>query len=153
IHSGTLIYGHIMQEDDFLIEQDETNKYIQGTWITLTVDTSPSYTFQEIFRKYEVDVDGAMAFRKTHVPVRLALYGNEQLISRSQARRVLSRFNKFSEVMLDFKNVPRIGQAFADEVFRVFRKEHPEVAIIPVRYSAEVKDTINRVLANGGGSS
>src|SRR5262249_8366624 len=104
IHSGTLIYGHIMQEDDFLIEQDETNKYIQGTWITLTVDTSPSYTFQEIFRKYEVDVDGAMAFRKTHVPVRLALYGNEQLISRSQARRVLSRFNKFSEVMLDFKN-------------------------------------------------
>ena len=25
-----------------------------------------------------------------------------------------------------------IGQAFADEVFRVFRREHPNVGIIPV---------------------
>jgi len=29
--------------------------------------------------------------------------------------------------MLDFRNVPTIGQAFADEIFRVFANEHPGI--------------------------
>ena len=56
-------------------------------------------------------------FNKTVVPVRLAQYGNDQLISRSQAKRVLARIDLFSTVLLDFEGVPAIGRAFADEVF------------------------------------
>lgn len=146
ILSGTLAYVHEMTfDDDFLMEADTKEQNLQGTAVTLEIDTDAAYTVSEIFKKYETDQDGYGAFTKTHVPVRLALYGNEQLVSRSQARRVLARFNKFSEVMLDFKDVPRIGQAFADEVFRVYRNEHPEVKIIPIRTSDEVQAMIDRV--------
>ncbi len=46
------------------------------------------------------------------------LYGN--LISRSQAKRVAERFEKFSEVELDFSGIDSVGQAFSDELFRVW---------------------------------
>ena len=38
----------------------------------------------------------------------------------------LARFRDFSEVILDFTDVPEIGQPFADEIFRVFKNAHPE---------------------------
>jgi hypothetical protein len=56
-------------------------------------------------------------------------YPGEQLISRSQAKRLLSRFDKFSEVFLDFQDVEQIGQPFADEIFRVFHNQHPEISM------------------------
>ena len=31
--------------------------------------------------------------------------------------------------MLDFKGVNSIGQGFADEVFRVFKNQYPEISI------------------------
>ena len=40
-----------------------------------------------------------------------------------------------------------IGQAFADEVFRVFRREHPNVGIIPVNDNPDVKRMIARAQA------
>jgi hypothetical protein len=52
--------------------------------------------------------------------VRLAKYGNDQLISRSQAKRLLARIELFKIVLFDFSGVETIGQAFADEIFRVF---------------------------------
>jgi len=63
-----------------------------------------------------------MALTRQSVPVKLAQYGNDKLVSRSQAKRLLARVELFKVVMLDFTNVPTIGQAFADEIFRVFRK-------------------------------
>ena len=32
-------------------------------------------------------------------------------------------------MVLDFKGVHSIGQGFADEIFRVFAKRHPEITI------------------------
>ena len=37
--------------------------------------------------------------------------------------------DKFKEVILDFKCVASLGQGFADEVFRVFKNQHPEIVI------------------------
>jgi hypothetical protein len=47
--------------------------------------------------------------------------------------------------MFDFTEVSSIGQAFADEIFRVFPAEHPEIEIIPIRANSEVKRMIERV--------
>jgi hypothetical protein len=47
---------------------------------------------------------------------------------------------------LDFKGVPTIGQAFADEIFRVFANEHPNVALRTANANSEVKRLIDRVL-------
>ncbi len=149
IHSGRLVFMHERSDDgDWLIEIASQLK--AGTAVCLKLDRTARYSTQDIFKKFEQDDEGVMGFSKTHVPVHLALYGNDQLVSRSQAKRVLARFNKFSEVMLDFKNVPTIGQAFADEIFRVFRNAHPDIKIIPVRTSPEVKAMIARVTAPSG---
>ena len=78
------------------------------------------------------------------VPVRLVKHGMEQLISRSQAKRLLARFERFKVVILDFKGVDEIGQAFADEVFRVFPATHPDVRLIPVNTTRDVKKLIRR---------
>ena len=59
------------------------------------------------------------------MPLLLAQYEGEKLISRSQAKRVAHRFERFERVELDFAGVPDIGQAFADEMFRVFAKRIP----------------------------
>lgn len=40
-------------------------------------------------------------FTKTHVPLELAKHEGEQLVSRSQARRLLARVDQFKEVWLD----------------------------------------------------
>ena len=50
-------------------------------------------------------------------------------VSRSQARRILSGLEKFNSIMLDFEHVPTVGQAFADEIFRVFKNKHPKIQI------------------------
>ena len=81
-----------------------------------------------------------------------AKYEREQLLSRSQARRVLARFERFSEIMLDFRGVTIIGQAFADEIFRVFRREHPEIEILAVNTSNDIRQMIRHVAGDASES-
>ncbi|MGP1683225.1 MAG: STAS-like domain-containing protein, partial [Giesbergeria sp.] len=81
------------------------------------------------------------------VPMRLAVIGTDQLVSRSQAKRTLARIEKFKFVVLDFKGVSEIGQAFADEIFRVYAKAHPEIIIAPMNESKAVAAMISRARA------
>ena len=75
----------------------------------------------------------------------LAKIGDENLISRSQAKRLLTRLEPFKEVFLDFEGVDIIGQAFADEIFRVFQNAHPEIEIIQVKANKNIQNIIKRV--------
>ena len=123
ILSGSLYYARERRDDsDWLIEVETLDKDKRGTMVTLEISKTATQTVEDIFNEYENDEKG---FSITHVPVRLAVYKDELLISRSQARRILARFDRFSEVMLDFKDVPKIGQAFADEIFRVLSTGAP----------------------------
>ena len=88
--------------------------------------------------------DGDYGFTRTVVPVDLARYENDALISRSQARRVLMRLDRFDTVVLNFKNVEQVGQGFADEVFRVFARAHPDIKLIPVDANPQVMAMIRR---------
>jgi hypothetical protein len=86
-------------------------------------------------------------FSKTVVPMRLAQYGDEQLVSRSQAKRLIARFDRFKKVILDFKGVQEIGQAFADELFRVYANEHRDVELIPDNMTDQVQRMWLRAVA------
>ena len=57
-------------------------------------------------------------------------YLGEHLISRSIARRILSNIEKFKVIFLDFNRVKTIGQAFSDEIFRVFENKQKEITIL-----------------------
>jgi hypothetical protein len=47
-------------------------------------------------------------------------------------------------VALDFEGVDSIGQAFADEVFRVFRRKHPDVELVVRNASHDLWGMIRR---------
>jgi hypothetical protein len=116
----------------------------KGTFIQMVLSSGSTRTTQEVFDSYAAGED--YGFTKTVIPVFLAEYGNENLISRSQAKRLLMRFEKFKEIVLDFDKVKSIGQAFADEIFRVFQSEHPSVRLIPINANEEVTRMIQRAL-------
>ncbi|MGH8568270.1 MAG: STAS-like domain-containing protein, partial [Gammaproteobacteria bacterium] len=67
-----------------------------------------------------------------------------KLVSRSQAKRLLARVERFKTVIFDFTEVESIGQAFADEVFRVFASRHPELELMAIKANSSVKRMIQR---------
>lgn len=73
-------------------------------------------------------------------------YGDDLLISRSQAKRLLARVDRFRTVLFDFDGVSAIGQAFADEIFRVFRLQHPDMELYAINASVDVQDMVNRAI-------
>jgi hypothetical protein len=115
----------------------------EGTYVVMRLSPHATRTSAEVFHKYEIEDKG---FSRTHVPIQLARYEGEELVSRSQARRIVARFEKFTEVMLDFRGVSTIGQAFADELFRVFPNEHPNIHFVTVHATKEVQRMIDHVL-------
>lgn len=48
-------------------------------------------------------------------------------------------------MVLDFSDVHRIGQGFADEVFRVFARQHPDIRLEVKNASPGVEAMISHV--------
>ncbi len=143
ILSGRLFFQHGILDTDWLMEHTRTIEY--GTAIVMKTSAFSKRVMREVFDKYTSELDRP-TFDKTHVPVSLLRVGEENLVSRSQAKRLLSRFNRFKEVMLDFTGVEDIGQAFADEIFRVFKNQNPDVRIVPLGANDRVQKMIQRAL-------
>lgn len=145
IESGDLFYLRKRKDnDDWLIETGDIPHPLTGTIVRMEIGTNTNRTAREIFNRYQGDDVG---FRKTHVPVKLGKYPGEQLVSRSQAKRVLARFDQFSEVMLDFDGVEDIGQPFADEIFRVFPLNNPNTALFVMNTNNNVAQMIRYTTA------
>jgi anti-sigma regulatory factor (Ser/Thr protein kinase) len=146
ILSGHLFYTRQRRDgDDWLIESKDKADVTEGTSVIMSIGTKADWTTRDVFDKYQGE---DIYFRKTHVPVALGRYPGEQLVSRSQAKRILARFTDFSEVLLDFGGVAEIGQAFADEIFRVFRTDHPETLIVPLNTNKNIDRMIQYVISD-----
>lgn len=146
IFSDSLYFARLNTKDDWLIELEERDK-IQGTRVTMHIRQDATQTDTEILNSYKREQD-EYGFTRTNVALQLLRYEGEELISRSQAKRLLSRVNRFKEVVLDFKGISKIGQAFADEIFRVYSREHPEIHIVPIGTTPEIDGMIARVTAD-----
>lgn len=144
ILSGSFFFIHYGGEDWMTESKDDPT---QGTLVAMTVAVEPNSTLREVFDEHTAS-DGGFGFSKTHVPVKLADHGTDGLTSRSKARRIINRFESFSEVILDFEGVDYIGQGFADEIFRVFRRKHPNVSLKCTNTSEDVRGMIKHVLRN-----
>lgn len=142
ILSGGLVFSHDdVHDKDVLLDVDDMPRV--GTTVFMAIDTASPRTAKQVFDEYSSGPDD-YTFAKTVVPVRLSRIGDENLISRSQAKRLLQRVDRFRHVVFDFAGVNDIGQAFADEIFRVFALAHPEVELIPVHAVPEVQQMIRR---------
>lgn len=151
ILSGGVYFSHDHgEEKDWVVEPDTRH---EGTYILMRLNNHTSRTVRKVFDEFSSadPEEGLSAFDKTIVPVKLARYGDDNLVSRSQAKRLLARIELFRTVILNFSDVPTIGQAFADEIFRVFAREHRNVELIPIHANAEVMGMIRRATSRMDG--
>ena len=145
-------HGHNFSHDvdsksDYLF----TNPYdFTGTSVDMRISKNFKLDAADIFKEFS-DFDGTPTFNKTIVPISLADYvGDGSLVSRSQAKRVLTGFEKFTVIVLNFSQIKRIGQAFADEIFRVYTNSNPDKEISYINANTEVDSMIQRALKNTG---
>ena len=143
IASGDLVFDHDHQDPADLLYDLDPEDVRTGTTVLMEIAVDSDRTDSEIFRAFSSGPD-EYAFAKTIVPVRLVRIGDENLVSRSQAKRLLQRVERFRNVVLDFDGVERVGQAFADEIFRVFAVAHPDVELAAMRATPDVQQMIRR---------
>jgi hypothetical protein len=145
ILSGGVFFSHDYgEQEDWVLEADKEGS---GTNVWMKLYNHTGRTTKKVFDQFSSGDD--YGFHKTVVPAKLAKYGNENLISRSQAKRLLARVELFKIVVFDFSGVDTIGQAFADEIFRVFANQHPDIQLLTTKANSEVKRMIARAKAGG----
>jgi len=155
-HSGQGIFFTSKMFDNFYIKSNgiifnskpenecklDIDKQKYSTWVYMRLANNSSKTPKDIFDEFSTEIPGD--FDKTIVPIRFV--NSTDLVSRSQARRLLSGLELFLEVKLDFKDIDYIGQAFADEIFRVFPNMYPNTSLSFINANDEVLYMINRAI-------
>lgn len=155
-HSGEGIFFSSKMMDDFIIFSSEkiftNNKYDnsnitnieeekdKGTTVEMTLSNFTHKQAYEIFDLYS-NADGG--FTKTRIPLKNIF--DSSPVSRSQAKRIYNRLDKFKEVILDFDGLEWMGQGFAHQMFVVFQGEHPETELIPVNMNENITKMYNHV--------
>lgn len=134
---------YIFQNEGWFLSPEKNEDFKQGTLIKMVISLDSKKTPKDVFDQY---ADQEIGFGKTIVAVALSGDPNDPQVSRSQAKRLLMGLEKFNTIILDFKGVVSVGQAFVDEVFRVFKNEYPNVTIHHVGANEEVEFMIKRGL-------
>lgn len=111
-----------------------------GTTIELKLSLETTRQLVDVFAAYTKDGE----FIRTMPRVELINFGSE-FLSRSQAKRFALGLEQFREVLLDFSGVDLVGQGFADELFRVWQSQHPEVRLEVTGANRGVDLMISRV--------
>jgi hypothetical protein len=158
-HSGEGIFFTSKIADIFILESFEhklridntipdvfveaLNRQKRGTRVAFRIPLDTEKHLSDIFRNYSANPDEPN-FDKTKVSIKLYTMGTIY-VSRSQARRVLAGLDKFRHIVLDYDKVPTIGQAFADEIHRVFQNKHADIKIETINANEAVKFMIDRV--------
>jgi hypothetical protein len=130
---------------DWLTELD---KFHEGTLVSMKLKNNATSTPKEVFDQFTSE--GDYSFSKTVIPVSLAQFGDEKLVSRSQAKRLVAGLDRFKVVLFDFEGVEMIGQAFADEVFRVFLEGHPHIELCAIKANTPVAHMIRHAAGHRG---
>lgn len=115
---------------------------LRGTRVSFLIALGTGRKLEDVFAEY---TNEDHVFDKSRIVVKLFKDGDDEYISRSQAKRLLHGLEKFTTIVLDFKGVRTAGQGFADEVFRVFPSQHPHVRMEPVNANENVDFMLRRV--------
>jgi anti-sigma regulatory factor (Ser/Thr protein kinase) len=145
ISSGTLRWVVDNRRGDMAV--GALDPRVTGTEVRFEVDTDADRDLNQVFAEYTEDFE----FSKTRAVIRLFAIGTD-FVSRSQAKRLVHGLEAFREVVFDFNGVNLVGQGFADEVFRVWAKEHPEVQLIPTDMNDAVAFMIERAIRHESAS-
>lgn len=154
-HTGEGIFFTSRMADRMTIESGTTRWVIDGRKGDQAIETAPArvgtlvhFEIAKDSGRTTLDVFGSftnadVGFSRSRTSIKLFREGDE-IVSRSEARRLLAGLERFEEVQLDFHQVRGIGQGFADEVFRVWQREHPMTKLVVANADPAVRFTIDR---------
>ena len=134
--SGKMFTSSKFENDSIIDTVDQS----VGTCVCMSLSNFTLKTAKEIFDEYS-NTDGA--FATTRIPLKNVF--DSAPVSRSQAKRICNRLDKFEEVILDFKDIPWMGQGFAHQLVVVFAKAHPDVSISTLNMNESVESMYNHV--------
>lgn len=155
-HSGEGIFFTSRMMDSFMIKSDgktfTTTKYenddilnidefTTGTRVFMSLSNYTNRSARDVFDLYS-DVD--YGFTTTRIPLKNIF--DSAPVSRSQAKRICNRLEKFKEVILDFDGIGWMGQGFAHQIFVVYKNSHPNVNITPINMNDSVGNMYNHVV-------
>ena len=139
-----VLRSHRIQVEWSRVKEDvfvSNPRFLNGTGVSFAIQRSSRRFIEEIFSEFAPE-EYDFRFQKTRVLVKLL---QRDFVSRSEAKRLVANLEKFSEIVLDFRDVKSVGQGFADEVFRVFARRHPAVKIATENTSPGVDAMIRHV--------
>lgn len=117
----------------------------EGTKVTLDLDPTTDRDLAGLFHEFTIDHE----FSRSRPVVKLFEFGLA-FVSRSEAKRLLAGMETFAEVEVDFTGVDSVGQAFVDEMLRVWPEHHPGTLVIPTGMNRAVEFMVHRGLARNG---
>ncbi|VAW48627.1 ATP-binding region, ATPase-like [hydrothermal vent metagenome] len=144
IFSHDLVFNHNHEIEIDYFSDEHGHQSQEGTTIVMSISVTSDRIDIGVFEQFTAGEDDDFSFNKTIIPVSMARFDKENLVSRSQAKRLLVRLENFEYVVFDFKNVNSIGQAFADEIFRVYRLRSPSINISHDNANTDVLKMIKR---------
>lgn len=136
IFSSGLVFTHNRFDNDALLRELSG----EGTVVRMTLSNFSKKEAKDVFNQY-ADLDSG--FARTQIPLRQ--YFETSPVSRSQAKRLCSRLDRFHEVVLDFAGLDWMGQGFAHQIFVVFQNEHPDIKLVPINMSDDVEKMYKHV--------
>lgn len=142
IYANQLHYIVNNNENDWAVESTKTKK--AGSTVCMEININSKTNLVKIFKQFQNKE--TLAFDKTEIIVELAKIGDDVLMSRSQAKRIVVGLEKFRRVVLNFKGVRLVGQGFVDEVFRVYKNAHPKIKFEYINANSDVQFMIRRSL-------
>lgn len=156
VHPGEGIFFASKMFDRFMIESGGLSVVFEndtcsvhaienqrGTRFSMKIANNSNRTTQDVFSRFRDPND--LTFCKSKFFISLATFEGE-LTSRSRAKRIVARFEDFKEVELDFVATDNIGQAFADELVRVWPLAHPGTRLRIVNAGESVKKMLKHVM-------
>jgi anti-sigma regulatory factor (Ser/Thr protein kinase)/predicted transcriptional regulator len=141
IVSSGKIFTNNKYDNSRIIDIAASNK--KGTCVIMGLSNFTNKNPQEVFDLY-ANVD--YGFTKTKIPMKNIFDASP--VSRSQAKRVCNRLEKFEEVIIDFEGLSWMGQGFAHQLFVVFAREHPDIRLLPINMNEDITKMYNHVITS-----
>ena len=135
-HNLILIFDNIKKDVFF-----SRKRYLKGTEIYFSIKRFSNKKIEDFFSEFAPEKFN-YKFERTKVHIELL---QKEYISRSEAKRLIVGLEKFKEIIFDFKGVEIIGQGFADEIFRVFKAEHPDIDLQMINITPEIEKIIKHI--------
>ena len=142
--ANDLMYVYDTEKDDWSMQE---GTHQPGSKLVFEFNRSDARSPKDVFDRYTKDFRFLIHSPRLVSPYTISLPQGE-FPSRSEAKKILAGAEDFASIVIDFKHVQSIGQGFADEMFRVFPRKHPNM-ILEVRGANQF---ILQMIAHVGGN-